>query len=182
MMGVVTAAFHGRAITDPATAVVTPLIEAAPSELTAARGVSEVARSSPERLEVDRPERRRLDLAQFYPYPRNLHATWDTAMLVKDESDDQAWIEKLEGRIRALSDSDVSEMSQGTVVEWVNESHRLAQDPAYRSLPSPDSTGVFRLGSPYYTKNLPIVEEQLERAAVRLSAVLDRLFADGANR
>lgn len=108
---------------------------------------------------------------------KNLHATWDTYMLVKEEPEDQAWIDKIETHIGTLSEADIAQITQGTVVDWVNESHSLARDPAYHTLPRPDAKQVFHLSNAYYTKNVPVVDQQLERAAVRLATILEQLLA-----
>jgi hypothetical protein len=54
------------------------------------------------------------------------------------------------------------------LISWVNEGHEIAARTIYRELPH-----VGTLPDDYETKALPIVNEQLKRAGVRLATVLN---------
>jgi hypothetical protein len=126
----------------------------------------------------------------------NLHEVWDRYLLMhnKGVSSDQKYAAELMAshpreKIRALQ--------QGTVLEWVDESYRLAIDHAYGLLPEPreesceqktegtcgpcsikpqDGTRYrsrYYLNEAYYEKNRSVVDLQLIRAGLRLARVLD---------
>jgi len=54
-------------------------------------------------------------------------------------------------------------------VEWANESYRIAATVVYKRLPH--TAGV--LPASYEIRALPIVNEQLEKAGIRLAMVLN---------
>ncbi len=53
---------------------------------------------------------------------------------------------------------------------WATESHRLARSNAY---PIPKDG---RLGQEYFDKNIPVVNDRLSMAGVRLAALLNVIF------
>ena len=57
-------------------------------------------------------------------------------------------------------------------VQWANESYRLALSNAY---PIPKDG---RIGQDYLDKNIPVVNERLSMAGVRLAALLNDVFHD----
>jgi S1/P1 Nuclease len=102
----------------------------------------------------------------FMGLPTNLHAVWDssiTAPAVK--GDERSYALQL---VREITPAKRRRWSRGDPVSWANESHRIAARVIYKLLPHggtlPDSYG---------NEALPIVNEQLERAGVRLGMVLN---------
>ena len=55
-------------------------------------------------------------------------------------------------------------------VAWATESHKLAHSNAY------DVPKNGRLGQDYFDKNIPVVNDRLSMAGVRLSALLNAVF------
>ncbi len=95
----------------------------------------------------------------------NLHAVWDTGLIERTHLSATAYTKRLAAM---LASADVGALQEGTVVDWVLESHQAAIEHAYRGLPSSR-----QLGAAYEHANLPVVDEQLARAGVRLAHVLN---------
>ena len=55
----------------------------------------------------------------------------------------------------------------GSVVDWAMESHHIAKDHVYLL---PDDR---KLGEEYYRANVPVVDQQLAKAGVRLAKLLN---------
>jgi hypothetical protein len=91
----------------------------------------------------------------------NLHQVWDGRLL------DRAGLASSEELEALFKDRDPVRMSEGDVVSWANESQRLARIHAYHF--SPART----LGQEYVQENVPVVEEQLFRAGLRLAKTLN---------
>ena len=79
---------------------------------------------------------------------------------------DRAKAQRLEQEITLAKNA---ERQGGTVVDWANESNAVARRPIYGEWPQ----GPGALPSDYAMKALPVVDEQLEKAGVRLAAVLN---------
>jgi len=107
-------------------------------------------------------------------YPRqvpatNLHAVWDTSLVLEAEGVDDVvtYAMRLGQSIRR---EDAERWRRGTVTSWAEEAHRLAER-AYRGV-DPDEAAVV-LPPDYVATSLRIVDEQLSRAGVRLAALLN---------
>ena len=97
--------------------------------------------------------------------PCNLHGVWDSALIVRRRLDDRRYQEMLDDEIRRRR---LDQRPIGTAAEWAMESQRLAKAAL---LPQ---HGVVDDG--YYHNALPVVDERLALAGVRLAAILnDRL-------
>jgi hypothetical protein len=96
----------------------------------------------------------------------NLHALWDTEII------DPALI--VDGRSYSLErlsnipSEKRGSWSTGDPVVWANEAHEIAARVIYGTLPHSGT-----LPDTYGSQALPIVNEQLERAGVRLAMVLN---------
>jgi hypothetical protein len=96
----------------------------------------------------------------------NLHAVWDTDIIEPAvKGDERGYAMQL---TRNVTQAEISEWSQGDPISWASESHDVATSAIYGELPHarilPDS---------YEAQALPIVNEQLERAGMRLAKVLN---------
>ncbi|HWB20098.1 MAG TPA: S1/P1 nuclease [Phycisphaerales bacterium] len=101
----------------------------------------------------------------------NLHHVWDTDLI------DQ-WIgrEDWMAKSRALADSITPAQAkkwaaQRDPVEWANESLAITRN-LYATMPANN----IRFDKPYFDQNIPIVEERLEAAGVRLAVLLNHIF------
>jgi hypothetical protein len=77
-----------------------------------------------------------------------------------------------------IGEADRRAWEQGTIADWIGESHALARDRVYATLPVPAScgakiSGVVALGETYYAGAAPIIDLQLRKAGVRLARVLN---------
>ncbi|MFD1985418.1 S1/P1 nuclease [Mesorhizobium newzealandense] len=95
----------------------------------------------------------------------NLHAVWDSTIIKQTTYAWGAYVDRLEGDW-LLKHPEASVTLDPTA--WTLEAHALAKDAAAGIV-----TGA-TLETPYYEKSLPIVDEQLGRAGLRLAAVLNR--------
>jgi nuclease S1 len=94
----------------------------------------------------------------------NLHAVWDSDIVAQRGLS----AAQLAARLRPELDSPALEGARvGTVVDWANESHRIAVVEAYR-VPSGG-----KLDAVYYQRAQPLADRQLVRAAIRLAATLN---------
>jgi hypothetical protein len=105
----------------------------------------------------------------------NLHAVWDVHMVAKliaDRGGQRAFVSA------PIGEADRRAWEQGTIADWIGESHALARDRVYATLPVPAScgakiSGVVALGETYYAGAAPIIDLQLRKAGVRLARVLN---------
>jgi nuclease S1 len=100
----------------------------------------------------------------------NLHALWDSGLLVSYGQTDGEIVHQIEGEI--IQRTDIAALVASTPAQWAVGSHNIARDVVYRNLPpSLDIT-------PAYTEAArPVIRERLLRAGVRLAAVLERAMA-----
>ena len=104
---------------------------------------------------------------EFLGHKTNLHAVWDSGILAPAvNSNERGYALAL---IREIIPSEIAAWSKGAPVDWANESHAIAVKEIYGALPH--ASGL--LPASYEDAALPIVDSQLERAGVRLAAVLD---------
>ncbi|MGM4915032.1 S1/P1 nuclease [Rhizobium sp. 768_B6_N1_8] len=98
----------------------------------------------------------------------NLHAVWDSTIIRQTTYAWGSYVDRLEGDW-LLKHPEASETLDP--VAWTLEAHKLARDMA-----AGISSGA-TLDKAYYDKALPVVDEQLGRAGLRLAAVLNRWLA-----
>lgn len=99
----------------------------------------------------------------------NLHAVWDTGILAPAvNGDERAYALRLGKEIQLQQ---AARWSKGSPEQWANESHAIAVSVIYGKLRHAGT-----LPPDYASEALPIVDEQLERAGVRLAAILNRAF------
>ncbi|MBI3697323.1 MAG: S1/P1 nuclease [Acidobacteria bacterium] len=102
--------------------------------------------------------------------PSNLHRVWDSGLLDTLHGD---W-EVLSNRLGKISRAKRRTWSGGTPQSWAMESHDLARDVAYR-FETPGS-GPVLLGDDYVKRSLPVAEQRLAQAGIRLAHVLNQVF------
>ena len=102
----------------------------------------------------------------FMGLPTNLHAVWDSGIIAPAiKGNERAYALQL---VQHITEEQYQRWSEGALISWVNEGHEIAARAIYGELPH---SGI--LPNDYETKALPIVNEQLERAGVRLAVVLN---------
>ena len=94
--------------------------------------------------------------------PCQLHAVWDSGLIVRRRLNDQRYLAALEGVVQTRAKKPVG----GTPAEWARESHDIARSALVRANAD--------VGETYYTSHIGIVDERLAIAGLRLALVLNR--------
>jgi hypothetical protein len=107
------------------------------------------------------------DAVVFMGRRSNLHAVWDSGILdaAGARGDERVYAARL---ARSITPDEFKRWRFGTAAYWADESHKIAVNVIYGTLPH-----VGALPDGYETVALPIVNEQLEKAGVRLAMVLN---------
>ena len=102
----------------------------------------------------------------FMSQQTNLHAVWNSGIIgTAVKGDERAYALRLAGDITL---AERQQWSAGSAVSWANESYSIAVHMIYGKLPHSGT-----LPDSYETEALPIVNQQLSRAGVRLAVVLN---------
>jgi hypothetical protein len=98
----------------------------------------------------------------------NLHAIWDTGILATavQYGDERRYALEL---ARQMNEGGTAPSRHSSPSDWANESYRIAADVIYKKLPN---DGI--LPSSYAADMLPIVQDRLQRAGVRLADLLNK--------
>lgn len=100
----------------------------------------------------------------FFSQSTNLHALWDTGLIMHTVYDWGAYAVRLE--TTWFPGRDLTGLKGGSPADWAVDAHRLAHEIAYDV---PDD-GV--LGVKYFSKASPLVDRQLALAGIRLAQLL----------
>jgi hypothetical protein len=107
---------------------------------------------------------------EFLGRRTNLHAVWDTGILAPAvQCDERSYALRL---VKSITPGEIAKWRGGSAADWANESHAVAQRIIYGTLPH--EPGL--LPASYVQAALPVVNEQLEKAGVRLAAVLNTVL------
>jgi hypothetical protein len=99
----------------------------------------------------------------------NLHHLWDSELLERLPAEDIL----LADLTLAITPERRAEWSRGTVEDWAAESFQAARDVVYQGLPKAAEDALPELGEAYERAADPVVEQRIEKAAVRLAAILN---------
>lgn len=99
--------------------------------------------------------------------PGNLHAIWDTGLLLATGVNEEQYVVQFERTIRQRGD--LARLTSGSIVDWAMESHAVSRDVAYPFLPT-----SLELDNRYLDMVRSILEDRMLRASVRLAALLNR--------
>jgi hypothetical protein len=99
--------------------------------------------------------------------PGNLHAVWDTGLLLATGVSEEQFVVRFERTIRQRGD--LGRLTSGSIVDWAMESHAVSRDVAYPFLPT-----SLDLDERYLAKVRTILEDRMLRASVRLAALLNK--------
>lgn len=110
----------------------------------------------------------------------NLHAIWDVRMvsrLIADRGGERAFVSA------PIAGTDRRAWEQGSISDWIAESHALALGRVYAPLPVAAScgdriAGVVAIDQSYYVKAAPVIDIQIRKAAVRLARVLNEVLGN----
>jgi hypothetical protein len=105
----------------------------------------------------------------FMGYKTNLHAVWDTGIIEPAVRGDERGYAI--GLAQAITPDELVQWRAGDPVSWANECYRIAVSSIYNELPHSGN-----LPENYEANALPIVNQQLQRAGVRLARVLNEFL------
>jgi hypothetical protein len=111
---------------------------------------------------------------QFLGDTTNFHRVWDSGLIEETRQNDRAWAERVRRRI---TPEQAKSWANDPVETWADESLAAAKR-AYQG-PTPGTPRIASgasLGRSYHDFALPIVEDRLARAAVRLAHELEAVF------
>lgn len=108
-------------------------------------------------------------IVEFEGQRMNLHRVWDSGLLDRMPAEETLFA----ALSHAITSSEQAEWSRGGVETWAAESFAAARDVVYGGLPR--GSGSPQLGAAYEQKAETVVEIQLEKAAVRLAAILNEM-------
>lgn len=99
----------------------------------------------------------------------NLHALWDSGLLRAMPGEDHLF----STLSQAITSDQVPSWSNGTVEQWAGESFQTAKATVYGLLPVVEKGQTVKVGEWYEQMAEPVLEQQLEKAGVRLAAILN---------
>jgi nuclease S1 len=102
-----------------------------------------------------------------HPVRVELHSAWDSC-LVYDLEGNRTRDQLADDLRGGLTTYRGHPAATGDYMEWAKETHQLAHDVAYGTLNHGDD-----LGDSYITTALPVVQQQLLKAGVRLAKIID---------
>jgi hypothetical protein len=100
----------------------------------------------------------------------SLYEAWDSALLEQLGSDDAAIADRL---AQQITDEQRKRWQEGNLRDWTWESHLLAARLAYGALPAGTPKN---LNEDYVSQAAAVIEEQLQKAGVRLAMILDQVW------
>jgi hypothetical protein len=105
----------------------------------------------------------------FHGQPGNLHGLWDGGLLARMGKEDDLF-----GRLSAASARRRKKFAKGSVSDWAEQAHKLAQQMVYGRLPNAAPGAPLTIGADYERRADAVIELQIERAGARLAAVLNQ--------
>jgi hypothetical protein len=103
---------------------------------------------------------------QWFGKGTNLHRVWDTDMI---EEWNMSYLE-LANNTEDLSKAQIKVMQQGTIVDWVHDTHKLSKI-AYESVKTGEN-----LKYRYSYDHFKTVRKQLQKGGIRLAKLLNDIF------
>jgi hypothetical protein len=108
---------------------------------------------------------------EFHGSGENLHHVWDTDVVEALGTDPKTVANDLEARITPV---ERAVWSKGDAVDWANDSFGVASREIYAKLPAGGDT--INLSDDYAANEVDVTRTQLEKAGVRLAALLNSAF------
>jgi nuclease S1 len=104
----------------------------------------------------------------------SLHQCWDSLILIQHKRGARV-VEYAEALNAKIDDKQALEWAKSTPLVWANESHRLAVEVVYKDVPADGDPP--KIGQVYIDQAGPVIDQQLQKAGVRLAILLSRCFA-----
>ena len=109
---------------------------------------------------------------RFFGVDSNLHKVWDTGLITHKYFAWGSYLDHL--KEQWFPGRDLTGLDGGTLVDWAEESHKIAVDVAY-VIPASHF-----LETPYYDKAEPHIDRQLSVAGLRLARILREALRSNA--
>lgn len=100
------------------------------------------------------------------PSPCNLHSVWDSRLIARRNLDERQYVEALQ---KIITDKRFGAQPAGTPEQWTNESFKLAKEALV--------TNDTNIDEAYFRRHIPVIEDRMALAGVRLAADLNRILA-----
>ena len=108
-----------------------------------------------------------LALVQFDGQDTNLHSLWDSRLI-----DHQALtFDQMAKQYDTATPEQIKQWQSDSVMQWVFESYQIASK-IYADTEKKNN----KLDEEYYKENIPIVQQRIEMAGIRMAGVLNELF------
>lgn len=106
----------------------------------------------------------------------NLHSTWDTCLVLKAVGEDVN--DAAKDLMKTITAAKIELWTHSDPMDWANESFAIAERVQTKYCVQQGNScerpsGSVRIDTAYIDENVPIVREQLQKAAVRLAHLLD---------
>jgi len=98
----------------------------------------------------------------------NLHTFWDARLLERHGFNRADYVDFLENL-----DVDEDAAAAGTVEEWVNATHKSAEEISYKKLPA-----NHRIDNAYFNVSLPLADQQLLKGGLRLARLINEALGE----
>lgn len=98
----------------------------------------------------------------------NLHALWDTKLLETEHQGEA----QLAAAFDHASPANIKQLQASNPEEWAWESYQISEQ-LYNEV---DQSGGKSLDQAYYQKYMPVVEQRIDQAGIRLAGVLNQIF------
>jgi len=105
----------------------------------------------------------------FQDKPGNLHSLWDSGLLARMGKEDDLF-----PGLSAASARSHKKFAKGTVSDWAEQAHKLAQQMVYGKLPKAAAGAPVAITADYERRADRVIQLQIERAGARLAAVLNQ--------
>jgi hypothetical protein len=113
---------------------------------------------------------------RFQEEPMKLHGLWDDLIEKQATENPSKFATELASKITAAK---VHQWLEGDEITWALEGYKIAKEQIYKNYPpGPQDLTNVNLGNAYYKQMRPIVEEQLQKASVRLTKILQEIFGN----
>jgi len=110
----------------------------------------------------------------FFGTRSNLHKVWDDDIILRWHKDVDSAVTELQAYINNNPDVVQEYVSYTNPIEWADESWAFTTSVVYVGIPT--------LGETYYDSNLPIIQQRLVAAGVRLGNLFNNVLSSSSDK
>lgn len=108
--------------------------------------------------------------AKYNGSKNNLHHTWDDIIIQEGKINQKSCL----AYYKKLTPAQISSIKSGTAVDWMAQARAYLKTNVYAFTMAPHGTS--NLSLEYLDSNVPVVQQQLVYASIRLAGVLEKAF------